>query len=287
MTETAGAMGLWNLSNTPFHHNLSAKEGKRLIKAAYRKGIRLFDAAYSYNDAESILQSAMKEIGKDDWLVITKVMPVASMEKKAEISLRRLKRDYVDYLLLHWPTDDDSLYSSLKALESLKDKGKAMEIGVSNFPLPLLEKIISDFDITAHERPLSLVWTKWWPEEKKLGLKTLSYAPLGMGILSGRYKSANEIKDKRRTLPLFSSPLIKELLSTIDASIALSWVYGEKPFAVISGYGREEDLSILDNIKTLPEKRQEELRRIAGEITASCNADNPFSHNWRSNAYTH
>ena len=49
-------MGLWNLSRTPFHRTLSSREGKDIIKEGYRRGIRYFDAAYSYGDAESLLR---------------------------------------------------------------------------------------------------------------------------------------------------------------------------------------------------------------------------------------
>ena len=83
-------MGLWNLSRTPFHRTLSSREGKDIIKEGYRRGIRYFDAAYSYGDAESLLSAAMRETGKDDWRVISKVMPVPTARRKAEATLRRL-----------------------------------------------------------------------------------------------------------------------------------------------------------------------------------------------------
>ena len=282
-------IGLWNLSRTPYHRMLSAREGKDVIKEGYRRGIRYFDTAYSYGDAESILQSAMKELGKDDYSVISKVMPVPTAAKKAEATLRRLKREYIDILLLHWPSADDSLYSSLKALEKLKNEGKALAIGVSNFPSELLIKTAEDFPISFHERPLSLIWTKDWEKEKDLkGIRTLAYAPLGMGLLSGRYRRGEDIKDSRATLTAATSPLLGLILDAIDndPAIALSWVYDEKPFGVISGYSDKEDLKILDRIRSLPENRREELRKLADDITAAELSDNIFSHNWRGNAYT-
>ena len=85
-------MGLWNLSDSGFHAHLSSREAKNIIKKAYRTGIRMFDTAFSYNEADSLLYSAMKEAGKDDWSVISKIMPVPTFRKKAEISLSRLHR---------------------------------------------------------------------------------------------------------------------------------------------------------------------------------------------------
>ena len=281
-------MGLWNLSRTPFHRTLSSREGKDIIKEGYRRGIRYFDSAYSYGDAESLLSAAMRETGKDDWRVISKVMPVPTARRKAEATLRRLGREHVDILLLHWPSDDGTLFPALRTLEKLKEEGKAGAIGVSNFPLALLRRISSDFPVSFHERPLSLIWTRDWEEEKALGLNTLAYAPLGMGILSGKYTMENAPDDSRSSLSALRSPLLPSLLEAIDndAAIALSWVYGEKPFGVISGYSRKEDLDILDRIVKLPENKREELRALAAAITAEERSDNIFSHNWRGDAYT-
>ena len=122
ISESIAVMGLWNIGEGKFHRKLSAKEGKDLIKTAYRLGIRDFSSAYSYGDADSILSSAMKELRASDWKIYTKVMPVPTLRRKAETILRRLGRDHVDVLMLHWPAEDESLYRSLKELEKLKDE---------------------------------------------------------------------------------------------------------------------------------------------------------------------
>ena len=272
-------MGLWNLSETPFHEKISPREGKTIIKAGYRRGIRTFDTAYSYGDAESILASAMREIKAEEYHVISKVMPVPTIRKKAEATLRRLDRDCIDTLLLHWPSDNESLFSSLKELEKLQGEGKAGSIGVSNFPTDLLRKTMRDFPITFHERPLSLIWTKGWKEEKEINLKTLAYAPLGMGILSGRYKG----NDARRGIAPLASPYIESLMNELDgdAALALSWVYGERPYGVISGFSSKTDLSILDRIAEIPEDRRRRLDALAQLIDDSTEADNIFAHDWK------
>ena len=55
-----------------------------MIKAAWRMGIRTFDTAFSYADADSILHRALKEINGTDAAVISKVMPVPTLRRKAE-----------------------------------------------------------------------------------------------------------------------------------------------------------------------------------------------------------
>ena len=281
-------MGLWNLSRTPFHRMLSPEEGRSLIKAGYRKGIRFFDTAYSYGDAESILRGAMNDLHADDWHVISKVMPVPTLRKKAETTLRRIGRDHVDIMLLHWPAEEERLLPALKDIERLMDEGKALAAGVSNFPLPLLRKIIRDFPVSFHERPLSLIWTRDWEEEKDLELKTIAYAPLGMGLLSGKYRKKDDMEDERKSLPFLSSPSFPALIEAMerDPAIALSWVYGEKPWGIASGYARKEDLRILDRIIPLSGERRQELRKLADQVTAACHSDNIFSHDWRGHACT-
>jgi 2,5-diketo-D-gluconate reductase B len=60
------------------------------------------------------------------------------LRASAEASLRDLGTDYVDLLLLHWPNADVSIGESITALLQLRDEGKALQIGVSNFPTDLL-----------------------------------------------------------------------------------------------------------------------------------------------------
>ncbi len=279
-------LGLWNFGDDSFHKKIDSQAAKALVKSAIRKGITTFDSAFSYKEADSILASALKELKlkQEDVEVISKVMPVPTLEKKVDISLKRLNRDYIDILLLHWPSDAKSIYSSLKALERLKAAAKAKTIGVSNFPFTLLRKACDDFQIEFHERPLSLIWTKDWNEEKTLNLKTLAYAPLGMGLLSGKYKAKEELKDNRGNLYVWSSKHFKELLAYLDsldhssAEVALSWVYSKKPYGIIQGASTAKDLEL--NAFMLPNAAIAKLDEFAALISSSSASDNIFSHNY-------
>ena len=277
-TLSKSAMGLWNLSASPFHKSLSAKEGKDLIKAAYRRGIRIFDTAYSYGDASSVLAAALKELKAEDALIISKVMPVPTIRRKTEAELKRLNRP-PDILLLHWPAEEKQLTAGLEDLTRVKEEGKAKAIGVSNVPLPLLRWITERFPVEYHERPLSLIWTKDWQEEKSMDLKTIAYSPLGMGILSGKYRSVSEITDRRSSLPVFSSPFLQNILDAVHnkPELALSWVYSEQPWCVVSGFSSQEQLSILNMIYPVDDSS---LTILADKFSKSIPADNIFGHNW-------
>ena len=277
------AMGLWNLSGGSFHKTLEIREGKNLIKAAYKAGIRTFDTAFSYKEASSILSSAMREIGKDDISIISKVMPVPTLRKKAEAELRRLNADCFDVLLIHWPTKEENLIESLEALSELKAEGRAKSIGVSNFPFSLLKRAVKRFPIEYHERPLSLIWSKDWEEEKALGLKTIAYSPLGMGILSGKYKMRDEITDSRVSLPFMKSSITDEILKEIygKPEKALSWVYSENPWCVVQGFSSPSQLETLSRITELEEEEKEHLSSLSDRLSEEIEADNIFAHSWR------
>ncbi len=281
---TNEALGLWNIGEGRFHRRLSPRDGRRIIREAYKRGIRTFDSAYSYLDADTILYSAMRELGieRDKWRIIEKIASVPTFEKKAGTSLKRLHTSYFDILLIHWPSEETGLFQRLRMLERMRNDGRALETGVSNFPLDLLKKAAADFEITYHERPLSLVWNRDYEEEKTLGIKTLAYAPLGMGIIASP-------KTRLSSLPFSSSPLIDELYAILDriaeeknatrADIALSWVYEQNPFLVIRGVSDTEQLGWKRT--ELLDEEKERLAEIAGRITALTESDNIFLHNWK------
>lgn len=279
-------LGLWNMGDGSFHEKLSPRASKSLIKAALRNGITSFDTAYSYKEADSMLSSALKEAGceRESIEIISKLMPIPTLEKKAETVLRRLNTDYIDIPLLHWPSDEESVYAALRRLERLRDKGICNSIGVSNFPYKLLKKTAADFPISFHERPLSLIWNKEWKEEKALGLKTLAYAPLGLGLLTLKYRRREELTDSRKDLYVWECKAFDELLSYISAmpyrpeSIAMGWVEREAPYGIIQGASRPDQLSS-DRIE-LKDEEIAGLSEYADKITASSPSDNIFSHNY-------
>ncbi len=284
MSNPLRILGLWNMGEDIFHKKINPIESKRIIKKALSMGINTFDSAYSYKDSDSILYSALREakVERENWKIVEKVMPIPSLDKKVDISRKRLKTDYLDILLLHWPTNNSELYSSLSKLEKLKNEDIIKEYGVSNFPLSLLKKVSLDFDISYHERPLSLVWNKDYEEERKLEIKTLSYGPLGFGFLS------KEEKPRLSYLPFYSSKEREKLFATLDKmeekykvsreTIAYSWTRQKEPYAIIRGVSSIEQLSL--SAIELSSDDIKELDEVANSITLSSPSDNIFSHNY-------
>ncbi len=285
-------LGLWNMGEGLFHRQLSPDESKTLIRQALSFGISCFDTAFSYRNADNYLAAVIKERGieRESIEIISKVMAVPTLEKKVDTSLRRLGSDYLDILLLHWPAEEELNYASLIKLEKIKERGKAKAIGVSNFPLDMLAECMKDFDITHHERALSLLWKKEWKEEKALGLKTIAYAPLAMGLLSKTEAELKSIKDRRAELEVAKSkhllPLLKKIAElsykheSSPAEIALSWVEGEKPEYIAQGFSDKKQLPY--KAITLPPSDKMALDAIADEIEREAKSDNIFSHSYLS-----
>ena len=101
--ETIDALGLWNMGDGSFHSLLSPSAAKAIIRKAWKEGIRAFDSAFSYREADSLLYSALREMNAErcDYAIWSKVMAVPTLERKALSSLKRLGTDHFDILMLH------------------------------------------------------------------------------------------------------------------------------------------------------------------------------------------
>lgn len=126
---------------------LKGTEGIKVFEAALEMGYRHLDTAQLYeNEAEvgtAIQQSA---VDRADIFLTTKVWPTRLSREdfipSVEESLQKLKTDYVDLLLIHWPNKDIPLEESIAELIKMKEQGKAKHIGVSNFPIQQLARAI-------------------------------------------------------------------------------------------------------------------------------------------------
>ncbi|GAA5993876.1 hypothetical protein JCM11641_007930 [Rhodosporidiobolus odoratus] len=124
------------------------------VKLAIKNGFRHLDGAEAYGN-ETSLGVAIKESGlkREELFVTTKSGPgLKDIQASFDGSLKKLGLEYVDLYLIHWPYDFPkpgypTIQEAWETLESLKDSGKAKSIGVSNFRLRDLEKILNLQDL--------------------------------------------------------------------------------------------------------------------------------------------
>ncbi len=120
---------------------------QRMVSHVLKNGYRHIDTAQIYgNEAdvgEGIRQSG---IARSEIFLTTKVWVenyrhdafLASVDE----SLKKLKTDYVDLLLLHWPNDAVPLAEQIGALNEVAKSGRVRDIGVSNFTTALMDEAV-------------------------------------------------------------------------------------------------------------------------------------------------
>lgn len=124
-------------------YKLKGIEGQEAIQHALEAGYRHIDTAKIYEN-ESEVGQAIKGSGidRDQIFVTTKIWPsdFKRLMTRTEDSLRRLKADRIDLLLLHWPADETSNQMGAELLNEVLHKGYAKHVGVSNFNVSQVQK---------------------------------------------------------------------------------------------------------------------------------------------------
>lgn len=163
------------------------------VKAAIEAGYRHIDTAAIYGNEEGVGEGIRSSgVDRKDIFLTTKLWNEAqgfdSTLKAFDESLKRLGTDYVDLYLIHWPAPKKDLYlDTWKAFVQLHSEGRAKSIGVSNFAVEHLNRIIGETGVTPVLNQIEL-----HPDFQQralrethdaLGIKTQSWSPLGQGQL--------------------------------------------------------------------------------------------------------
>jgi diketogulonate reductase-like aldo/keto reductase len=166
--------------------------------AALRRGLDLgmthIDTAEMYGDAEVVVGEAIAG-RRDEVFLVSKVLPSnasrAGTVAACERSLARLRTDRLDCYLLHWP-GSHPLEDTFDAFERLREQGKIVSWGVSNFDVPDLKAAWNaggDGRIACNqvlynleERAIEHAVLPWCEEH---GVAVVAYSPFGHGSFPG------------------------------------------------------------------------------------------------------
>jgi 2,5-diketo-D-gluconate reductase B len=124
-------LGTWQMSGAAC---------ERAVADALELGYRHIDTARMYgNEAEVGRAIAAAGVGRGEIFLTTKLLPsalsAAGVRRQLDGSLKDLRLDHVDLLLIHWPsTDGTPLAETLGAMCELREQGATRHLGVSNFP---------------------------------------------------------------------------------------------------------------------------------------------------------
>ena len=214
-------LGTDNLANpTPEAESLA------ILDAAADGGINLVDTSNSYagGEAERLIGKWLQtRARRDDMLVATKVFyPTGPgindrgltrhhILRACEDSLRRLNTDYIDLYQTHRPDPHTPLDETLYALDTLVTQGKVRYIGTST--TPAWQVVESQYTSARHhlarfaceQSPYNLldrrVENELVPACQQHGVALLTWSPMAMGMLAGRYSAADPPPaDSRATL---------------------------------------------------------------------------------------
>ena len=216
---------------------MSGDDIYRTVPAALRAGFRHIDTAQIYgNEAEVGDCVAASGIARSEVFLTTKVWvsnySARNFDASVNESLRKLKTDYIDLLLLHWPGGSDvPLAEQIGELNAVVRAGKVRHIGVSNFNRALMTETIrlsaaplvtNQFEYHPYLNQSLLI-----DSTREAGLAVTGYCGMAVGRV-------------------FSDPTLKEIAARHDKTIAqivLRWLVQQRGVVALSRTTRADRLA--------------------------------------------
>lgn len=278
-------LGTWGIGGAGWDPN-PVETRLDAIVAAVESGINFIDTAPAYNagQAERHIGRALEEMVAGQRQKVRIVTKCANsfidgqyvrsgrgdlILRQCDESLKNLRTDHIDLMLVHWPDPVVPYEETFGALNRLKEEGAIRHIGVSNFSIEQIQHAMQVADIEAVQLQFSMVDQEnteilKWAHEHDLGVMT--YGSLGGGILTGRYRTLvkYETMDSRsRFYPYFREPMfskVMELLKIMEpiaekrgvtlAQVAINWSR-QKPFVDTGIFGAQTRARVESNVSCL------------------------------------
>jgi 2,5-diketo-D-gluconate reductase B len=208
-------------------------ESQPVVESAIALGFRHIDTAAMYeNEAAVGAAIAASGVERDELFVTTKVwhdqLSPDALRRAFDISLSRLKLDYVDLYMIHWPSPDMDMAATLEALMEFREGGLARAIGVCNFNLPMIRRAVEEIGapIAAHQieyHPF-LSQAPMLDYLRSKAIPLTAYAPLAQG------RAAND--------PTLAA--IGRKHGATAAQVAIAWLLDQEGVIAIPKAGRPE-----------------------------------------------
>jgi aryl-alcohol dehydrogenase-like predicted oxidoreductase len=211
-------------------------ESVRTIHAALDLGISLIDTApaYGFGHSEEVVGRAIAERGKRGEVILaTKVGLERSGDllyrnstrrqifEEVDLSLQRLRTDYIDLYQVHWPDPATPIEETAEALRDLQRAGKVRAVGVSNYSIEAMERFNRVTRLATAQPPLNLFERQAQcdvlPWCRANGVATLTYGALCRGLLGGAIDQSTKFEgdDLRKVDPKFQAPRFAQYLEAV------------------------------------------------------------------------
>jgi len=228
---SAVGFGCWPMAGDRY----GAIEDGEAIKAIHRaldRGVNCVDTAPAYGagHSEEVVARAL-EGRRKDLILVTKcgvrvpppgqLGPLRDASRsnilaEVDASLKRLRTDWVDVLLIHWPDSGTPFEESMRALEEVVASGRARFVGVSNFTGAMLAECLSTRRVDVSQVGYHLLdrrqETETFPFCLANGIGVMGYGSLGHGLLTGAFTTATTFetgKDWRAGGVAFGQPIFR------------------------------------------------------------------------------
>ncbi len=285
------SLGLWQ----NFGDGSDIQNIRNMVLTAFDKGITHFDLANNYGPPPGAAETQFGHIlasdlaaYRDELIISTKAGylmwpgPYGDggsrkyLLSSLDQSLRRMKLDYVDIFYSHRVDPNTPLEETMGALIDVVRMGKALYVGISNYPPDLTIKAAEflrqrDCPFVIHQPRYSMMVQDIKKQGlldtlERLGLGCIPFSPLAQGLLTNRYLSGSIPSDSRagkNSLFLKADNITPELLAKLNAlndiaskrgqslsQMAIAWLLWDKRItSVLIGASRAEQ--ILENLKAL------------------------------------
>lgn len=243
-------------------------EAIRAIHRALDLGVNCVDTAPAYGagHSEEVVARALEKRRRDVILVTkcgVKVPPPgqpgplrdasrANILCEIDASLKRLRTDWADVLLVHWPDPGAPFEETMRALEEVVASGRARFVGVSNFAGPMLAECMRTRRVDVSQVGYHMLDRRQeqetFPYCQAEGIGVMGYGSLGHGLLTGAFTAATTFEAGRDWRaggiafgqPLFRGEHLKTNVAVVErlrreiaaprgatvSQVALAWVLG-------------------------------------------------------------
>ena len=272
----------------------------RVLHAFTEAGGTFLDTANKYHGGETETIVGNWLVGRRDKMVVATKYTLAmdhadlnsagngrkNLQRSVEASLKRLKTDYIDLLWVHAYDDQTPYAETLRALDDVVRAGKVLYIGVSDTPAWVVSASNTMAELKGWSQYVGLqieysllqrtVERDLLPMANHFGLSVLAWAPLGAGVLTGKYsragaqddslrKAGNEQRGRTSERNLAIAKTVDQIadeLGKTSAQVATAWVMAQG-YGVIPIVGARKPEQITDSLgSTDVELSAEQLERL-------------------------
>jgi len=190
-----------------------------------------------------------------------------SVIHECELSLKRMKTDYIDLYQIHWPDLTTPVEETMEAVEQLMQQGKIRAAGVCNYSAEETAAADNVISLASNQVPYSMINRDIEKDvvpyciENNIGI--LAYSPLQRGVLTGKFTSDHKFNegDNRADLPYFKGENLKKINAFLDkikplandknaslSQLVINWTLNQ-PGITVALVGARNAGQVKENIK--------------------------------------